>query len=339
MKLVSFTVDNDKKVRFGALINGDQIAVDFVAASFAKNGKRPRFFANAISFLEGGQKAMDEAGTILEFAESQHPEKACFPLEQVRLTAPVPRPVSLRDCLAFEKHLNQSTQTVLSWRFPPLAKANALATKLLGKPLIGPPKIWRRFPVYYTGNPLCVVGPEAEIRWPCYTEKLDYELELGIIIGKGGKNISKKNAASHIGGFVIFNDFSARDIQMEEMGGRLGPAKGKNFDTSYSIGPWLVTPDEISDPYDLTMIARVNGEEWSRGSSGEMYHKFEDMIAHISKDETLYPGELIGSGTVGGGCGLELDRWLSPGDVVELEIQGLGVLRNTVIRPDLGQSF
>jgi 2-keto-4-pentenoate hydratase/2-oxohepta-3-ene-1,7-dioic acid hydratase in catechol pathway len=118
------------------------------------------------------------------------------------------------------------------------------------------------------------------------------------------------------------------------MQGRLGPTKGKDFDTGNALGPYLVTPDEIPDPYNLTLVARVNTEEWSRGNSGDMHFTFEEIIAYISQDETLYPGEFIGSGTVGNGCGLELDRWLKADDVVELEAEGLGVLRNRIVRKD-----
>ena len=145
--------------------------------------------------------------------------------------------------------------------------------------------------------------------------------------------VPRERAREHIAGYTVFNDFSARDAQMREMAGRLGPAKGKDFDTGNAMGPFLVTTDEVPDPYALTMVARVNGEEWSRGRSGEMHHRFEDIIAHVSRDETLHPGEFIGSGTVGNGCGLELDRWIAPGDVVELEVEGLGVLRNRVVKP------
>ena len=119
---------------------------------------------------------------------------------------------------------------------------------------------------------------------------------------------------------------------MREMQGQLGPTKGKDFDTGNIMGPWLVTADEVPDPYNLTMVARVNGEEWSRGNSGTMHHKFEDMIAHVSADETLHAGEFFGSGTVGNGCGLEQGRFLKPNDVVELEIDGLGVLRNRFVK-------
>jgi 2-keto-4-pentenoate hydratase/2-oxohepta-3-ene-1,7-dioic acid hydratase in catechol pathway len=115
------------------------------------------------------------------------------------------------------------------------------------------------------------------------------------------------------------------------MEGRLGPAKGKDFDTANVMGPCLVTSDEIPDPYNLTMIARVNGEEWGRGNSGSMYWKFEDLISYISRSETLYPGEFLGSGTVGNGCGLEHLRFIKPGDVIELEVERIGVLRNRVV--------
>ncbi|WP_312017943.1 fumarylacetoacetate hydrolase family protein [Bradyrhizobium sp. sBnM-33] len=128
---------------------------------------------------------------------------------------------------------------------------------------------------------------------------------------------------------------SARDTQTKEMPGQLGPAKSKDFDTGNCMGPCLVTYDELRDPYDLTMIARVNGEEWGIGSSSTMMWKFEDLIQHISASETLYPGEFLGSGTVGSGCGLETSRFLTAGDVVELEVEGIGILRNRIIRRNM----
>jgi 2-keto-4-pentenoate hydratase/2-oxohepta-3-ene-1,7-dioic acid hydratase in catechol pathway len=161
---------------------------------------------------------------------------------------------------------------------------------------------------------------------------MDFECEVGIIIGRKGKDIPVEKAGDHIFGYLIFNDMSARDAQFREMKARLGPAKGKDFDTGNVMGPWLVTADEIADPYNLTMISRVNGEEWGRGSTGAMHHRFEDLIAHVSRAETIYPGEFLGSGTVGDGCGLEHGRFLSPNDVVELEVTGLGVLRNRIVK-------
>lgn len=202
-----------------------------------------------------------------------------------------------------------------------------------GRGFLRPPPVWYERPVYYKGNPNSVVGNEADIQWPSFSTRLDFELEFGIFIGKEGRDIPASKAKEHIAGFSLFNDFSARDTQAAEMTGRLGPAKSKDFDTGNAIGPWLVTPDEVPD--EITLRARVNGEEWNSGASSDMHFSFAEIIEYISRDETLYPGDFIGSGTVPGGCGLELDRWLQPGDVVELEADELGVLRNRVIRPSV----
>jgi 2-keto-4-pentenoate hydratase/2-oxohepta-3-ene-1,7-dioic acid hydratase in catechol pathway len=193
------------------------------------------------------------------------------------------------------------------------------------------PEVWYRIPVYYKGNPSSVIGPEESILWPNYTERLDYELEFGIYIGKRGKDISADDAHEYIAGYTIFNDVSARDILQEEISMFLGPAKGKDLDTGNVMGPCLVTPDEL-DVSDLKMTARINGEIWSEGTTSDMYWTFPKIIAYISRSETLYPGDFIGSGTVADGCGDELDRWIQPGDVIELEVEGIGVLRNPVVR-------
>ena len=318
--------------RLGALAADEETVIDLQAGAIARDGDSPRFFSDALSLLDAGEEALDQARELVALSSQRHPPDALYRTEEISLLAPVPRPRSIRDCLAFEKHLVQATRTVVSWRFRPLASLDAWVERWRGRPLIGVPKIWYEQPVYYTGNPLSVIGTEAEVRWPSYTEKLDYELEFGIFIGRKGRDISKAGAPKHIAGYTVFNDFSARDMQLREMKGRLGPTKGKSFDTGNAMGPYLVTADEIPDPYDLTMVARVNGEEWSRGNSRDMFHSFEDMIVFISQDETILPGDFIGSGTVGNGCGLELDRWLKPGDVVELEVEGLGLLRNHVVR-------
>jgi 2-keto-4-pentenoate hydratase/2-oxohepta-3-ene-1,7-dioic acid hydratase in catechol pathway len=191
--------------------------------------------------------------------------------------------------------------------------------------------VWYRQPIYYRPSPLTVIGPEDEIEWPHYSSVLDYELEFGCFIGRRGRDIARDRARDYIFGYSIFNDISARDAQVMEMPGQLGPGKGKDFDTGNVIGPCIVTADAL-DPYALTMIARVNGEERCRASSSTMHWKFEDCIAQVSRSETLHPGEFLASGTVGGGCGLEIERYLAPGDVIELEVEGIGILRNRVIR-------
>lgn len=234
-------------------------------------------------------------------------ETVLYELADVRITAPLPNPPSLRDFIAFEEHI-------------------AATSKRRGQPI--PPE-WYKAPVYYKGNHRTIIGPDQELSWPLNTVKLDYELELACIIGRKGIDIPERDAHDYIAGYTIMNDFSARDLQFQEMACRLGPAKGKDFATA--IGPSIVTPDEISDLASLQMVARVNGEVWSTGRFGTIHWSFGQMIEHVSRDEAIYPGDLFGSGTVGGGCGLELDRYLKPGDLVELEIQPIGVLRTRVI--------
>jgi 2-keto-4-pentenoate hydratase/2-oxohepta-3-ene-1,7-dioic acid hydratase in catechol pathway len=162
---------------------------------------------------------------------------------------------------------------------------------------------------------------------------MDYELEWGIVVGKTGSNISEANARDHIFGYTVFNDFSARDQQGREMPGWLGPAKGKSFDGGNVLGPWIVTKDEIPDPYDLKAAVRVNGEMRCESTTAGMLFSFEKILAHMSQDETVFAGEFIGSGTIGNGCGLETGLFLEDGDIVELEIEKIGILKNRVVRP------
>lgn len=272
-------------------------------------------------FLEMGAPSMEAAlkvasyfavlvsGDAPESLIGLNEERLVYRLDEVTVKTPVPNPRMLRDFLSFETH-------------------TANGFKRRNEPI---PEAWYKMPVYYKGNPNTLIGPEEAVVWPRYSRIMDYELELACIIGKEGRNIPVEEASQYIAGYSIMNDFSARDMQKGEMLCRLGPAKGKDFATA--VGPWLVTPDEIESPRNLRMMAHVNGELWSDGNAGTSYWTFEQMIAHVSMDETLYPGDILASGTVGFGCGLELNRWLQPGDWVELEIEGLGVLRNQVLAP------
>jgi 2-keto-4-pentenoate hydratase/2-oxohepta-3-ene-1,7-dioic acid hydratase in catechol pathway len=221
-----------------------------------------------------------------------------------RLLVPI-LPSSLRDFLAFEDHV----------------KAGSARR---GEPV---PEAWYEMPIYYKGNHRSVYGPEEEIPYPSYTDELDYELEVACILGGRGRDLSERDAGALVFGYTLMNDWSARDIQRKEMAVRLGPAKGKDFATS--LGPCIVTADEL-DPSTLRLSARVDGEVWSEGSLGDAHWTFPQMISHVSRDEDVWPGDLYGSGTFGGGCGLDLGRFLEPGQVVELEADGIGILRNTV---------
>jgi 2-keto-4-pentenoate hydratase/2-oxohepta-3-ene-1,7-dioic acid hydratase in catechol pathway len=314
MKLVTFeTKGGDSHI--GALsAQGDGI-VDFTASDGAPA------FRDMLSLIDGGEAALDRARKLAEGGKGA----VVVPAAGQKLLAPVPEPRQMRDFLCFEQHLRQ-------------ARANrylfGIGTARLDPASIDIPKVWYEQPVYYKCNRFSVIGTGQDVLWPRYTKMLDYELEFGVFTSKRGKNIPREKARDYIFGYCIFNDMSARDAQIREMQGQLGPAKGKDFDTGNVMGPWLVTADEIADPKNLTMVARVNGEEWSRGNSRNMHHAFEDILAHASRDETLMPGEFFGSGTVGNGCGLEHGRFLKPNDVIELEVEGLGTLTNRVVAQD-----
>ncbi len=276
------------------------------------------FPSDMVAFLRNGRAGKKALEAALTFLDSREPdtrgfrnERIRYETEEIRLLAPVPKPESIRDFLTFEGHLRGTARTL------------GLVDSI--------PKLWYEIPSYYRGNVDNVIGPDESVRWPSYTEKLDYELEFGVFIGRQGRDISRERASEYIAGYTIFNDWSARDVQGDIMSLRMGPAKSKDFDAGNSMGPFLVTPDEI-DPENLTMVVRVNGEERCRANSGGMQFKFPDLIADVSRSETLLPGDFLASGTAPGGCGLELDQWIQPGDVVELEVEGIGILRTPVAK-------
>jgi len=237
-------------------------------------------------------------------------------IDEVRFLSPL-KPNTLRDGYAFEQHVKT-------------------ANKNRGREV---PQEWYEFPVFYFTNPNAVFGHDDEIPYPPYTKAMDYELEVAVVIGQGGINIKPEDAPYHIFGYTIFNDWSARDIQRKEMAVGLGPAKAKDFASAF--GPVIVTHEALADRaegqpgvYDLAMVARVNGVEKSRGNFKDMHWSFGEIIARASETVILYPGDVIGSGTVGTGCLLELTKfqgpWLDHGDIVELEIERIGILRNKI---------
>ena len=310
MKLATF--ERGGHVGVGVVDTGGDQILDLGRASEVASGQRHPAFASMLALIDFAGPGLEAARKIA----AQWPSAASLALDSVRLLAPLPEPRQMRDCLTFELHLRN---------------AIAQSEKRTGvkRPF---PEVWYKQPIYYKANRFSVAGPETEVVWPAYSKWMDYELEFACVIGRTGKDIRPETAMDHIFGFTIFNDFSARDAQMVEMAGQLGPAKGKDFDNGNVLGPWIVTLDEIGDPHNLNMDARVNGERWGGGNSRDMHHKWPAILAHISQDETLYAGEVIGSGTVGTGCGLELGRQLQNGDIVELEVEKIGVLRNRVVR-------
>lgn len=226
----------------------------------------------------------------------------------VRLLAPLRAPNSLRDFLAFRDHVERGAAR-------------------RGTPV---PEPWDRIPVYYKGNRRSISGDGDDVQWPSYTERLDYECEVAAVVGRPGRDLSESEASDAIFGYLVMNDWSARDIQKDEMACWLGPAKAKDFNTSF--GPVLVTADEWDPEDDHEMTVTVDGEVWSRGTTKGRRWTFAQMLAHVSRDEDVYPTDVLGSGTFGGGCGLDLDRWLAPGQAVTLSVEGLGTLTNRVVR-------
>lgn len=315
MKLATYETGGIQRI--GALSADGKNLVDLAAAS----GNAP-WSASMLALIEAGDAGLDGASKAVASATSAHH----VPLAGLRLLAPIPVPPQMRDASVYPLHVRQAPVGM-----------QKLAARLQGKPVpdialpAEVPQAYRDLPIYYITNRFSVIGPDATVAWPRYSQFMDFELECAVVIGKRGKNISKANAFDHVFGYTIFNDFSARDQQLREMQGMLGPAKGKSFDSGNALGPFIVTRDEIPDPQALKVEVRVNGEAWMTSDTSGMLHGFDAIIAHVSMDETLHPGEVIGSGTVGNCCGLEQDRYLKSGDVVELEIEGIGILRNTVV--------
>lgn len=331
MRLVTFARRRGAKPRAGALIARDTQVLDLQAAHRARHRRSSPQLASVLAIVEGGDTALALARELVAGA-SQY-VVAQIPRARVKLLAPIPQPPQMRDFLCFEKHLVQAFQAARRVRAQSAPDPEQAMRDMEAQGILAVPKTWYERPIFYHPNRLTVCGTETDVPWPAYSKRLDFELEFGCYIGKPGKDIARDDARSHIFGYTIFNDFSARDEQTLEMPGQLGPGKGKDFDNSNCMGPCLVTADELPDPYSLTMVVRVNGEERGRGSSSEMHWKFEDCIAHVARSETLQPGEFFASGTVGNGSGLEQMRFLEPRDVVELEVEGIGVLRNRVVRP------
>jgi 2-keto-4-pentenoate hydratase/2-oxohepta-3-ene-1,7-dioic acid hydratase in catechol pathway len=264
------------------------------------------FLSSTATLIEQGPEVWQEVADVARAASSLPDLQVNEQKDGVRWLCPLDRLASLRDFLAFEDHVKRGA-----------ARRNGEV-----------PEYWYEAPIYYKGNHRALIGPEEVCPWPAYTDRLDFELELAVVIGRRGRDVPASEAGDHIFGFTVFNDFSARDIQSREMGAWLGPAKGKDF--ANALGPCIVTCNEVGTEPDLEMICRVNGEEWGRARSSDAKWKWADMIAHVSSAEDIFPCDVYGSGTPGGCCGLDLDRRLEPGDIVELEIERIGVLRNTI---------
>ncbi|MCF7809034.1 MAG: fumarylacetoacetate hydrolase family protein [Candidatus Marinimicrobia bacterium] len=322
MKLVSY--NSDKGYRSGLLINKQ--VYDLADSAQAIGLNLPESMLALLKLEEAGMQSAKQVQTAIEGGEGG------VAVPSAELAAPVPDPTSCRDAYAFRQHV-------------------ATARRNRGVPMI--PE-FDQFPIFYFTNHNAVYGGGDVVIEEDHLHKLDFELEAAIIVGKHGKNISASQADQYIAGYTIMNDFSARLLQMEEMKLNLGPAKGKDFATT--IGPWLVTPDELEscrvpgkngDRYNLRMQAFHNGKQISDGNMQDMNWTFAEILERVSYGTEIYPGDVIGSGTVGTGCYLELNgtaaleakeqgvdftpTWLEDRDVIELQIEGLGTLTNRIV--------
>ena len=304
----SFTSLTGGPARLGAVAPGSGRVLDTGVWARSRGAETP---TDLVDLVESSAATQERVTELVRSAPEDGP--GWIRLEEVRFLVPLRAPNSLRDFMAFRSHVE-------------------LGSARRGRPV---PEPWDRIPVYYKGNRRSVVGPDEDVAWPSYTGKLDYECEVAAIVGRGGRDIAAGEAPDHVFGYTIMNDWSARDVQADEMACWLGPAKGKDFATS--LGPWLVTPDEWSPEDDHPMTVTVDGETWSTGSTAGRRWSFADMLAWVSRDEDLWPTDVLGSGTFGGGCGLDLDRWLQPGAVVTLAVDGLGELTNRVVRASVQQ--
>ncbi|HNU49254.1 MAG TPA: fumarylacetoacetate hydrolase family protein, partial [Bacteroidia bacterium] len=285
-------------------------------------------------FLAGEQPLMETAMELSQWLSGGNADVDGLSVANVNLLAPVPNPTSCRDGYAFRQHVEAARRNRRVEMIPE----------------------FDQYPIFYFTNHNAIQGPGDIFCMPDHFEQLDFELEAAIVIGRKGINVKAKDADSYIAGYMIMNDMSARKLQMEEMKLNLGPAKGKDFSTV--IGPYLVTPDELAsfktnaknghtgNNYNLKMTCKVNGIQVSEGNVGSMDWTFAEIIERCAYGVNILPGDVIGSGTVGTGCFLELNgtglfnnpdykpQWLKEGDTVEMEITGLGVLSNTIRKMD-----
>ena len=336
MKLASYEIQTTlgRFERIGALACGTMVDLNsactaWLAESHDANAARRHADAvvppDMIGFLEAGSAARrladDAVAYVAERLKTEsnplgpQGQRLNFAESEIRWLAPVPKPPMIRDGILLLDHYRVGMERLFK-----IAEQERM------------PEAARTMPIYWKPSRAAVAGHREPIRWPKYSDKLDYEFELGLYIGKCGKDISAERASEHIAGYTVFNDLGLRDIQPAEMSLRLGPAKSKDFETSKIMGPYLVTADELTSVEGLRMITRVNDEIWFDGRLGNWAFTFEQFIAHVSRDETVQVGDFFGSGPPAFSVGFELDRWIKPGDIVQCEIEGVGILSNPIVR-------
>jgi len=323
MKLVTFKGDSGGD-RVGIWTKDDKI-VDLKSAADG-NGIEPSVFDNMLSLIEGGEAALATARRI----ESNPPANAVVQRSSVRLRAPIERPPRMRAISGYPRHIEQAAigySRIASRSAPDPEKAFAAAMQRSVKPSEG----FFKVPAYWWMDHFSVSGPDDEVKWPRYSNWIDYELELVAIVGKRGRDIKKEDADKYLFGYTILNDLSARDTQRVAIeSGMSITAKGKDFDGGYPMGPCIVTADAL-DIYNVNAVLRVNGEVWGKGHSGEKHWTYSDAIAYMSQYSDMIPGEVLSAATIPNCSGMENEKLGKIGDVVELDVEGIGVLRTKIV--------
>ena len=321
MKLATYQQAGAEKI--GVVHTNDTTILDLSQAALAAGGHQPAF-GSMLDLIDAGPGGLEAAQGLSERYAGDPALNVA--VADIALLSPVPVPRQMRGFTSFPGHLAYAPWGV-----------RTLLARLKGE--APPPKVAqdvpainRARPIYLKTNRFNVIGTDTDVRWPSFAEYMDFETECGFFLSRTGVNIKPEHAADHIFGYTVFNDMSARDEQVIEMQGHLGPAKGKDFDTGNVIGPWIVTRDELPDIRSRRMTTYVSGELWTDSTMEDGLFSFEEMIAFVSRDETLYAGEFISAGTVTNGSGLERDRYLQDGDLIEMTIDGVGTLRNRLVR-------
>jgi len=306
----------DNRIRVGARVD-DQHVVDLeLDESSWAPGTDPM-----TGLITGGHDALEAAGQ----KAAKAPKRAYRRIDGLHLLAPV-APRRLRNFSVYEGHLRNAFESGIEMRAGRTVGRAIRRTKIVRLP-----RGWYRRPTYYKGNHLSVVGPHDDIVIPPYTTQLDYELELAIVVGRPGVNISDGRALEHVFGYTLLNDVSARDVLTRELFSGTGPAKGKDFDTGNVLGPWLATRDEIPDPRALSGEVRVNGQVRSTCTTADMHHTVSSMVAEASRGETLMPAEVLSTGCCTWGSGIELMTFLERGDLLELTLRPFGTQRSVIV--------
>jgi 2-keto-4-pentenoate hydratase/2-oxohepta-3-ene-1,7-dioic acid hydratase in catechol pathway len=329
MRLITFNREGQTSV--GGWIDNDARVVDLARAARMR-GLPADPFDSMLALIEAGPQAWESARSII----ASPPGASVVATAECQVLAPLPRPTQIRDCVCFPEHAENGVRLRAERLIAASPEPEKTRAELKAAGQLELAQTYYAFPLYYLSNRMGVVGPDADVRWPRYSSFIDYEMEWAAVIGTQCVDVARENAAQAIFGYTIYNNWAARDEQMRAMQGgafNVGPGRGKDFCNSF--GPCIVTADEIADPYSLFMRVRVNGVQVSEGNTAGMHYKFADLIAFLSQGTTLYPGEILGSGTVGGGCAVETGKMVRPGDLIELEVEQIGTLRNRVIAPYL----